>query len=79
MHIKNSNYDFIVSLRLRKEPLYQTVDRIIKDYQRAVDEAVTMSDAFHKTFSEKIQLQQKLDKFMDNKDIPQQFIETSDR
>ena len=63
MHIKASNYDFIVSLRKGREPIYQTIDRIIKDYQRAVDEAVTMSDAFHKAFSEKIELQQRLDKY----------------
>ena len=63
VHIKTSSYDFIISLRKGREPIYQTIDRIIKDYQRAADEATTMTDAFNRTFSEKILLQQKLDRF----------------
>lgn len=63
MHVFLSNYEFIASLRIRGEPLYQTVDRIIKHYQQSVDEAASMTEAFNKTFQEKVQLQSKLEQF----------------
>ena len=78
IHIKSKTYDFVTSQKKRGEPLYQTMDRIINEYQEAIEELSTFKEVYRRNFQEKLQLQQKLDKFMENKDIPQPLIETSD-
>jgi len=54
------------------------MDRIIEKYQEVTEELSTFKEVYRRNFQEKLQLQQKLDKFMENKDIPQPLIETSD-
>jgi len=78
IHIKSKTYDFVTSQKKRGEPLYQTMDRIIEKYQEVTEELSTFKEVYRRNFQEKLQLQQKLDKFMENKDIPQPLIETSD-
>jgi len=55
------------------------MDRIIEKYQEVTEELSTFKEVYRRNFQEKLQLQQKLDKFMENKDIHQAIIETSDR